>query len=87
MTPSRRLSVCNLVPGHDLLDSVGPSRNVLNLAHALGEWADVTAAFRRVADDNRPEGLRVLEIQPRDQAATMDDAAMRGRVWPELTAT
>jgi hypothetical protein len=92
VTPSRRLSVCYRVPGHDLLDSVGPSRNDLNLAHALSAWADVTAAFRRVADDNRPEVLRVLEIQPGDQAATMDDAAMRGigyeyeRVLAELIA-
>ena len=78
MTASRRLSVCYLVPGHDLLSSVGPSRNVLNLAQALSEWADVTVAFRRVADDSRPEKVRVLEIQPGDQAATTDDAAMRG---------
>ena len=35
MNASRRLSICYLVPGHDLLSSVGPSRNVLNLAQAL----------------------------------------------------
>ena len=78
MNPSRRLSICYLVPGHDLLSSVGPSRNVLNLAQALSEWADVTVAFRRVADDSRPRNVRVLEIQPGDEAATTDDAAMRG---------
>jgi len=74
----RRLSICYLVPGHDLLSSVGPSRNVLNLATALSEWADVTVAFRRVADEHLPERVRVLEIQPGDAAATTDDAAMRG---------
>jgi glycosyltransferase involved in cell wall biosynthesis len=78
MNPPRRLSVCYLVPGHDLLASVGPSRNVLNLAHALGRHADVTVAFRRTADAEVPAGMRVLEIQPDVAAATIDDAAMRG---------
>jgi glycosyltransferase involved in cell wall biosynthesis len=72
------LSICYVVPGHDLLSSVGPSRNVLNLAHALSRWADVTVAFRRVADDRAPEGVKVLEIQPGHSIAGTDDAAMRG---------
>lgn len=75
---AKRLSICYVVPGHDLLSSVGPSRNVLNLASALSEWADVTVAFRRVAESRRPEGLSVVEIQPGNAAATTDDAAMRG---------
>jgi glycosyltransferase involved in cell wall biosynthesis len=78
MNQPRRLSVCYLVPGHDLLASVGPSRNVLNLAQALARHADVTVAFRRVADTDLPRGIRVLEIQPAVTAATIDDAAMRG---------
>jgi glycosyltransferase involved in cell wall biosynthesis len=78
MNRPRRLSVCYLVPGHDLLASVGPTRNVLNLARALGRHADVTVAFRRIADAEVPKGLRVLEIQPDVTAATVDDAAMRG---------
>ena len=78
MNRTRRLAICYLVPGHDLLASVGPSRNVLNLAHALGRHADVTVAFRRVADAEVPAGLRVLEIQRDVTAATVDDAAMRG---------
>jgi hypothetical protein len=77
MNQQRRLSICYLVPGHDLLASVGPSRNVLNLAGALNRYADVTIAFRRVADATSPPDLRVLEIQPGAAAATMDDAAMR----------
>src|SRR5262249_46760063 len=44
MNGRRRLSICYVVPGHDLLSSVGPSRNVVNLAQALSEWADVTVA-------------------------------------------
>jgi glycosyltransferase involved in cell wall biosynthesis len=74
----RRLSVCYVVPGHDLLSSIGPTRNVLNLAQALGQWADVTVAFHRVADRVPPAGLRVLEIEPAMATTTVDDAAMRG---------
>jgi glycosyltransferase involved in cell wall biosynthesis len=84
MNGRRRLSVCYVVPGHDLLASVGPSRNVVNLAQALSEWADVTVAFRRVADVQLPTGLRVLEIQPTTRAATLDDAAMRGIGYGEF---
>lgn len=78
MSSARRLSICYLVPGHDLLASVGPSRNVLNLAQALERHADVTVAFRRIAEKEVPAGLRVREIQPGGAAATVDDAAMRG---------
>jgi glycosyltransferase involved in cell wall biosynthesis len=75
---ARRLSVCYVVPGHDLLASIGPSRNVINLAGALSQWADVTLAFNRVAQASVPPDLRVLEIQPGAAAATIDDAAMKG---------
>ena len=78
MNGSRRLSICYVVPGHDLLASVGPTRNVLSLARALSRHADVTVAFRRVADTDVPSDLRVLEIQPDAVAATVDDAATRG---------
>jgi glycosyltransferase involved in cell wall biosynthesis len=60
------------------MSTMGPTRNVLNLARALEEWADVTVAFRRLADEKPPEGLRVLEICPADDAATVDDAATTG---------
>lgn len=78
MSRPGRLSICYLVPGHDLLSTVGPTRNVLNLAQALSEHADVTVAFRRVVDDRSPAGVKVLEIQPGDSVAGTDDAAMRG---------
>src|SRR5262249_4666791 len=81
----RRLSVCYVVPGHDLLSTVGPSRNVGNRTRALSEWADVTVAFRRAAEAP-PPGLRVLEIQPGRQAATVDDAAMKGIGYGEFFA-
>ncbi len=79
-----RLSVCYVVPGHDLMSSIGPSRNVLNLARALESWADVTVAFRRVADDRIPEDVRVLELQPGGAAAVTDDAATRGLGYGEF---
>lgn len=81
---SRRLSVCYVVPGHDLMSTIGPTRNVLNLARALERWADVTVAFRRVADERRPDGMRVLELQPGGPATTVDDAATRGVGYGEF---
>lgn len=81
---SRRLSVCYVVPGHDLMSTIGPTRNVLNLARALEEWADVTVAFRRIADAKAPDGIRVLELQPGGPATTVDDAATRGVGYGEF---
>lgn len=84
MTASRRLSICYVVPGHDLLATVGPSRNVLSLARSLSRHADVTVAFRRVNRPDVPPGLRALEIQPAAAATTIDDSAMRGVSIPEF---
>jgi glycosyltransferase involved in cell wall biosynthesis len=80
MARGDRLSVCYLAPGHSLLSTVGPTRNVLSLARALARRADVTVAFRSVLDERMPSDLRVLQVQPnlRRAAAIVDDAAMRG---------
>lgn len=78
MTASRRLKVCYAVPGSDLVSSMGPTRNVLNLARALGQFADVTVAFRRVADETWPEGVKILEIEPAAASVRADDAATAG---------
>jgi len=85
---SPRLSVCYLVPGHNLLSTMGPTRNVLSLAGALARYADVTVAFRRVLDARPPAGLRVVELQPggRREADVIDDAAMRGLGYGEFLA-
>ncbi|MDF1587370.1 glycosyltransferase family 4 protein [Marinimicrococcus flavescens] len=86
MTASRRLKICYVVPAHGLLSTAGPTRNVLNLARALEEWADVTVAFRRVLDERPPEDMRVLEIQPHlPRGAVVDDSAMRGLGLREFT--
>ncbi len=74
----KRLSICYVVPGHDLLSTVGPSRNVLNLASALSQWADVTVAFRRLAEKHAPRNVKLLEIQPGGVVSTVDDTATRG---------
>jgi hypothetical protein len=86
--PGRKLSVCYLAPGHSLLSTVGPTRNVLSLAQALSRHADVTVAFRNVLDDQAPAGLPVVEIQPgcRRDAVIVDDAAMRGLGYKEFFA-
>jgi glycosyltransferase involved in cell wall biosynthesis len=81
-----RLSICYVVPGHCLIASAGPTRNVLNLARALNQWADVTVAFQRVADAQRPNGLRIEEIEPdaRAKSTIADDSAIRGVGYAEF---
>lgn len=76
--------MCYVVPGHDLLSSAGPTRNVINLARAMGAHADVAVAFRRLADANPPEGIRVLEIEPGAPPAGRDDSAVRGMGFGEF---
>src|SRR5690606_4319690 len=84
----RRLRILYLVPGHNLLETAGPTRNVLSLARALGEHADVAVAFRRTLDATPPAGLRVLEIDPGSAPppGTADDSAMRGLGVGEFAA-
>jgi glycosyltransferase involved in cell wall biosynthesis len=88
MVRGHKLSVCYLAPGHSLLSTVGPTRNVLSLARALARHAEVTVVFRSVLDDCAPADLRVVEIQPgaRREAAILDDAAIRGLTYHEFFA-
>lgn len=74
----RRLSICYVVPGHDLALSSGPTRNVLSLARELSRWADVTVAFRQQIEAPSIDNVKVLEIQPSQRTAGADDSAMRG---------
>ena len=78
MSPSRRLRICYVVPGHRLVSSMGPTRNVLNLAKALQPYADVTVAFRHTAEGSPPPGIRVMEIEPGSEHGRADDAATSG---------
>ncbi len=87
MSCKKRLSICYVVPGHDLLPTVGPSRNVVTLAQALSKHADVTIAFRRAEERYRPAGIPVLEIEPQAVSAAVDDAAMKGMGYWQFLAT
>jgi glycosyltransferase involved in cell wall biosynthesis len=80
MTGGKRLSICYAVLGHNLLTSAGPTRNVLYLAEALSQWAEVTVAFRRVVEPFTPHGYKVIEVAPAadDLPYGVDDAAVRG---------
>ena len=42
MGVGKRLAVCYLVPGHTLLPSAGPTRNVLSVARELAKWTDLS---------------------------------------------
>jgi|SRR5262245_8178132 len=77
----RRLSICYAAPGLNLLPSAGPTRNVLSVAEALTQWADVTVAFRRILEPiGAPAKYNVIAIEPRASIPTnpRDDNATRG---------
>lgn len=84
----KRLSICYAVPGHNLLPSAGPTRNVLSLAEAMSQWADVTVAFCRVLEPISSNGYEVVEIDPTGGRSlhSVDDAALRGMSIRELAA-
>jgi glycosyltransferase involved in cell wall biosynthesis len=79
MSSRKRLSICYAAPGQNLLPSAGPTRNVLNLANALSQWADVTVAFRGIQEPIRTSKYKVIAIEPHVAASTAkDDNATRG---------
>jgi glycosyltransferase involved in cell wall biosynthesis len=80
MTTARRLAICYAAPGLNLVASSGPTRNVLSLAAALGELADVTVAFRAIVDPVEPGPFRVVAIDraPAGPNPYNDDNGTRG---------
>ena len=78
MSGGRRLSVCYAAPGLNLVPWAGPTRNVLSVAEALSQWADVTVAFRSIPPSAVERPYRVLAIEPGAAAVTGDDNAARG---------
>jgi|SoiMethySBSTD1v2_1073268.scaffolds.fasta_scaffold63650_1 glycosyltransferase involved in cell wall biosynthesis len=86
MNSCKRLSICYIVPGHHLLSSAGPTRNVLYLAESLGQYANVTVAFRSIQEHTVPKGYDIVEIQPRygQLSYIEDDAAVRGMGFREF---
>lgn len=76
---TRRLSVCFAAPGHTLLSTAGSTRNILATATALSEWADVTLAFRNVAEPLASAEFKVETIAaPPSGDTARDDVAIRG---------
>jgi glycosyltransferase involved in cell wall biosynthesis len=80
MTVPRRLSICYAAPGLHLVAAAGPTRNVLSLAEALSDLADVTIAFRGIRTPVETTRYRVLAIDPGSRGAPDygDDNATRG---------
>lgn len=80
MTVQRRLSICYAAPGHALLDTSGTARNMLSVAEALSQWADVTLAFRSIRRPICSEKFKVIWIDTDSAGAfeTKDDVAARG---------
>jgi glycosyltransferase involved in cell wall biosynthesis len=76
----RRLSVCYAAPGQNLLPPAGPTRNVLSVAEALSQWADVTVAFRTILEPIDTSAFRVMAIEPGASISNgrTDDNATRG---------
>src|ERR687895_641514 len=75
-----RLSLCYAAPGHALLITSGPSRNILSLVEALSQWADVTVAFRSVRESIKSEKFNIITIEPAAEVGlrSADDVALRG---------
>ena len=74
-----RLRVCFAAPGHTLLSTAGSVRNILATAEALSEWAEVTLAFRDIAEPLDSGQFRVDSIEPSKRSgAARDDVAARG---------
>lgn len=77
---TRRLSLCYAAPGHTLLSTSGSTRNVLALAEALSQWAEVTVVFRRSQERISSDKFHVVTIEPYVEGPTQvkDDVATRG---------
>lgn len=86
MTAIQRLKICYLVPGHDLVASMGPTRNVLSLAAAMTEFAEVSVAFRKIVEGPIPPGIEAFEISPRSAGRRPDDSATSGMTLAEFCA-
>ncbi len=75
-----RLSICYAAPGHTLLSSAGSTRNILAAADAMSEWADVTVAFRNIAEPVQSERFSVIAMEEgaTEGSVAKDDVAARG---------
>ncbi len=80
---SRRLSILYAAPGHALLSTSGPTRNILSLAEPLSQWAEVTVAFRHLLEPVKTDAFKVVSIEAPASGAggthgRADDVTARG---------
>ncbi len=80
---NKRLSICYAAPGHGMVSTSGTTRNILSLAAALADWADVTVAFRSLPEleiSAAPPNVTLLAIDPGvgRMSNGIDDEATRG---------
>lgn len=75
-----RLSILYAAPGNSLLSTSGPTRNMLSLAEALSQWADVTVAFRHLLEPVKTDAFKVISIEAPTGGGDgqTDDVAARG---------
>ena len=75
-----RLKICYVVPGHNLLEEAGPTRNVLSVAEALSKWTEVTVAFRKIIKPVENCQYKMVELDPFGKTPDdpVDDGAIRG---------
>lgn len=73
-----RLRICYAAPGHTLLSTSGSARNVLSVAAALAAWAEVTVAFRDLAEPVAEASYRVVAIDAHAATVAHDDVGVRG---------
>jgi glycosyltransferase involved in cell wall biosynthesis len=75
-----RPSICYAAPGHALLGTSGTTRNMLSVAEALSQWADVTLAFRSIREPVQSDKFKVIAIDPEVETGLdfKDDIAARG---------
>ena len=80
MSAARRLSICYAAPGQRLLGTAGSTRNVLSVAEAMSQWADVTVAFRSIAGAPPSRNFKIIAIDPPGSVApdVRDNVAVRG---------
>jgi hypothetical protein len=65
----RRLSICYAVPGQDLIPGTRRTRNVLSLARALAQTAQLTVVFLRLFGEVGDEPFEVSALQASARAA------------------
>jgi glycosyltransferase involved in cell wall biosynthesis len=80
MASRKKLSICYIAPGQKLVSTAGSARNVLSVAEAMSEHAEVTLAFRGLAETQISAPYKVVSIENQlgQSKSAHDDVAVRG---------